>query len=560
MLALNASFAFSYVETDSYTGVYEYESGKYKIYSCVDSLFFRLPDWSSYWEGLNEDDNFSLGIFVIGQQSYDRQLLCSKTKGGFIYEWNQGELPYNSHQLIEFRYTKDGYGYIGDMALGFDVLGNDYIKKLGNEFSLILTYSDKNVSDTLKYEFEVETINPQISIWEDCDSLRLEVYFDGNQFYNYGYYWHINSREYYGSYVLMGKESIWDTSYVTLEVNPSGCFRRGYLVDTIFSIQQPTHLSFTEEGDIAICEGSKASMSVKMEHYDNLEWTVNGSSAYSSDLTFDFEGTTVGENYISVNAVDTFGCHRYISKTVKVLPAPHISIVGNDVLSCDKDYLILTAKPEAGNGVSQLSFEWSTGVLSNQVMLSRDEIINDDNLIICRTTASNGCMSEDTVNVRKANCDADTTISVSCLTIQDGSNGKLDLLVGECKKQKIRITPEKGWLIGSVSFNGKDVTDMLDDSIFETPEILQNSVLSIVYKKEEPSKVAAPSNSLMRILNRDGNVVISNAPLGLPVTITNLWGAVIYSGKVNSNEMIIEMIGEGVYLVNVAGEIYKIAL
>ena len=146
------------------------------------------------------------------------------------------------------------------------------------------------------------------------------------------------------------------------------------------------------------------------------------------------------------------------------------------------------------------------------------------------------------------------------LTILDGANGKTNLQLDPTKSFKFRFVPDESWLIGSVSFNGEDVTNQLQEGFFEVPGLVKNSTLSVVYRIKVTSPAPRLSNTWVRVWTNEGNLIIKDAPLGSDVTITDMAGSAVYSGKVTFDEMTIDSIGSGIFLVNVAGEVFKVSL
>jgi hypothetical protein len=64
--------------------------------------------------------------------------------------------------------------------------------------------------------------------------------------------------------------------------------------------------------------------------------------------------------------------------------------------------------------------------------------------------------------------------------------GSMDIVVKEGESQTIRLVPESGYTIHSVTYNGKDVTNQLsEDNTFVTPVITDNSVLYVTYENGE---------------------------------------------------------------------------
>lgn len=88
------------------------------------------------------------------------------------------------------------------------------------------------------------------------------------------------------------------------------------------------------------------------------------------------------------------------------------------------------------------------------------------------------------------------------LEIQDTESGLSFMRVPEGQTVKYTINNVKGWKLKSVQFNEQDVTSDVKDNVYVTPEIVGNSLLSIIYEKDE-------EESQMTInydLNGDGKV------------------------------------------------------
>ena len=59
----------------------------------------------------------------------------------------------------------------------------------------------------------------------------------------------------------------------------------------------------------------------------------------------------------------------------------------------------------------------------------------------------------------------------------------MDVVVKEGESQTVRLVPESGYTIHSVTYNGVDVTSQLSsDNVFVTPEITENAVLYVAYE------------------------------------------------------------------------------
>lgn len=146
------------------------------------------------------------------------------------------------------------------------------------------------------------------------------------------------------------------------------------------------------------------------------------------------------------------------------------------------------------------------------------------------------------------------------LTLYDGSNGKTDILIDQCNTFKAGFVPDEGWVIESVSYNGADVTDQLQDGYYNTPEVTENSTLSVVYKQKILTDAPMTANTSTHVWTSDRQVVIGNAQIGTEVVVMDLMGRLVYSGKVDSDKMTIDALGSGIFIVRVGTEVFKVSL
>ena len=146
------------------------------------------------------------------------------------------------------------------------------------------------------------------------------------------------------------------------------------------------------------------------------------------------------------------------------------------------------------------------------------------------------------------------------LTLHDGSNGKTDILIDQCNTFKVGFVPDEGWLVESVSYNGADVTDQLKDGYYETPEVSENSILSVVYKQKILTGAPMTTNASAHVWTSDKKVIVGNAEIGTEVAVVDLLGRIVYSGIVDSDEMTIDALGSGVFIVKVGTEVFKVSL
>ncbi len=95
--------------------------------------------------------------------------------------------------------------------------------------------------------------------------------------------------------------------------------------------------------------------------------------------------------------------------------------------------------------------------------------------------------------------------------------GSMDIVVKEGESQTIRLVPESGYTIHSVTYNGKDVTNQLaEDNTFVTPEITDNSVLYVIYENGDNPPVSHAK--YLTIKHSENGVVKQKITLGRSYT------------------------------------------
>lgn len=95
--------------------------------------------------------------------------------------------------------------------------------------------------------------------------------------------------------------------------------------------------------------------------------------------------------------------------------------------------------------------------------------------------------------------------------------GSMDIVVKEGESQTIRLVPESGYAIHSVTYNGKDVTNQLaEDNTFVTPEITDNSVLYVIYENGDNPPVSHAK--YLTIKHSENGVVKQKITLGRSYT------------------------------------------
>lgn len=123
---------------------------------------------------------------------------------------------------------------------------------------------------------------------------------------------------------------------------------------------------------------------------------------------------------------------------------------------------------------------------------------------------------------------------------------------------KIDVTPETGWSIGSVTFNGIDVTNQIDGNMLITEPLTGDNLLEVIMKSNgQTSDVIANNNTseTLKIITDDMSVNISGVPLNERITIYSLSGIKIYEGYATHITL-----NPGSYILYVANTTYKFVI
>ena len=147
------------------------------------------------------------------------------------------------------------------------------------------------------------------------------------------------------------------------------------------------------------------------------------------------------------------------------------------------------------------------------------------------------------------------------LSIKQADNGNVKLKAGKWNSYQFVFAPAEGWVIHSVSFNGKDVTDEIaSDNSYWTPEITENSELVVVYASSESGIEEVESSSPAKSVGYSGNITVNNAKIGDVISVYTTAGVLVNSTVANSDTTTIRVQENEVYIVKVGKKTFKIGM
>lgn len=147
------------------------------------------------------------------------------------------------------------------------------------------------------------------------------------------------------------------------------------------------------------------------------------------------------------------------------------------------------------------------------------------------------------------------------LTIQDTESGFTRLTIKEGEQMTLTFNAEEGWYIHSITFNDRNVTDLLTNNSFTTPAITVDSKLRVVYEREQSYVKPVGSASKPQILATEEGLIIKGAA-GETYQVFTTDGKMLKSNHTNihSEEIKVNLPKGQTYLVKVGGLTIKVAL
>ena len=140
------------------------------------------------------------------------------------------------------------------------------------------------------------------------------------------------------------------------------------------------------------------------------------------------------------------------------------------------------------------------------------------------------------------------------LSIVDAAQGKTMLKCKRGEAYTLRFEAVDGWKVHSVTYRGADVTSWLTaDNEFTTPAMAESAELYVAYE-QEGSDVKSTRMAAVRVFASGGDIVVSGAPAGTPISVFDLSGRLITSETANEGETRISVNAGGEAVIVKVGE------
>ena len=146
------------------------------------------------------------------------------------------------------------------------------------------------------------------------------------------------------------------------------------------------------------------------------------------------------------------------------------------------------------------------------------------------------------------------------LSIKQVNSGTISVKVEKGDTYSFTITPEYGWHIHSVTYNGYDYTSQLDaTNTFKTPKINSDAIINIAYA-EGSSGVSNTRANKMKVLGISNGIQITGTNSGEKVFVYGTDGILLHSSQSNGDSIYVALPENNIYIIKVGEQTIKIGL
>lgn len=146
------------------------------------------------------------------------------------------------------------------------------------------------------------------------------------------------------------------------------------------------------------------------------------------------------------------------------------------------------------------------------------------------------------------------------LSIKQINSGTISKKIEKGEIYSFKITPETGWHIHSVTFNGADYTSQLDASnTFKTPRINADATITIAYAEGSSGVSNARANTL-KVLGISNGINIIGTNIGEQVLVYGTDGLLVHSEQSSGKDIQVTLSPNNIYIVKVGNQTIKIGL
>ncbi len=139
--------------------------------------------------------------------------------------------------------------------------------------------------------------------------------------------------------------------------------------------------------------------------------------------------------------------------------------------------------------------------------------------------------------------------------------GSVDVEIEKRATFSCAITPEDGWKVNTVTFNGRDVTsDLTDDNRYTTPSLIGDSELRVTFENVNSAveNIGVNATSTKVYVDRSGLVTIEGIESGTVVSAYAVNGQLVERITSSGDVATLQLYQHGIYLIQTPVKTYKI--
>ena len=335
--------------------------------------------------------------------------------------------------------------------------------------------------------------------------------------------------------VIDGKYSIEKASEdVTLKVT----FKKLLVITSDFN---------SEEGNVTINEAEVTSMYASVG--SKLEIVITPKEGYELDKVI------INENDVTADIVDSKYTIEEATEDVTItVTFKKLLVITSDFTSTEGNVTINEAEETSILVSSGSKVEFT--ITPNEEYKIAEVIVNGTDV-----TAD---IVDSKYTIEEATEDITITVTFKVKTfsliLKCSEAGAFKRIMQYGETATYEIVPSEMWEINTVVFNGVEVTFDLEDGVYTTPEITQDSELSVVFVDVPTSVYSLYDTSDVKVYASRQIISIKGLQENTPVAVYNASGQMEYNNVSTDYEMNINMAKNGVYLVKVGERTFKVIL
>ena len=127
------------------------------------------------------------------------------------------------------------------------------------------------------------------------------------------------------------------------------------------------------------------------------------------------------------------------------------------------------------------------------------------------------------------------------------------------KPLTLNFTPTEGYKIASASLNGKDILSDITNNAYTINTLSEDLNIIVSFKDINTAINGTEANSI-KVYTEQNSIVIEGANLGDEISVYTTLGTLMKAVKATEDRIRIDVSGNQIYLIRVAGKSYKVSL